>query len=131
MIALMDLRAGNYIHPAKAGGEPGPDNSRYLRVIAIHLVEKQVQAKADGETTLYTLNHDAIFPCAFDDLARLTGGLSFGEHALLLQEQMASIVHENGSVIPLPHIRFVHQFQNLIRSLTGDELPFNITSSAG
>lgn len=124
MIPLMDLRTGNYIHPAKEGK---PDTACYLRIVSISLIDKQVVAKADGATALQTLDHTDIFPCGFEDLMKVTGGLSFGGHAILLQDGMVAIVHENGAAIPLEHIRYVHQFQNLVRSLTNAELPFNIT----
>ena len=126
MIALMDLRTGNYIHPAMAGNDMEPDQGRYLRILSINLMEKQVTAKADHDATIHTLRNEIIYACDLNDLARITGGLSFGEHAILLQEGLVSILHENGSLLPLPHIRYVHQFQNLVRSLTGDEFPFNL-----
>ena len=122
----MDLRVGNYIHPANEGG---PDKARYLRIVSVDLISKQVVAKADGKADLHILQPGSIFPCAFDDLMKITGGLSFEDHAVLLQEGMVVVRHENGSLIPLPHIRYVHQFQNLVRSLTGAELPFNITQA--
>lgn len=126
MIALMDLRAGNYIHPALESNDQEPDHSRYLRVLSIDLVAKHVTAKADHDTTILTLEAGHIYPCDLALLRQLIGGLSFGEHSILLREDGVTILHENGSPMPLSHIRHVHQFQNLFRGLTGDEFPFNL-----
>ncbi len=126
MIALMDLRPGNYVHPAMPGKDNEPDAGRYLRILSIDLLAKQVTAKADGEQEIHTLNADAIYPCALDVLMRVIGGLSFGDHSILLQDGAVAIIHENGSLFHVPHIQYVHQFQNLFRSLTGQEFPYNV-----
>jgi hypothetical protein len=126
MITLMDLRAGNYIHPARDNNGQEPDLSRYLRILSVDLVAKQVTAKADHDATIVALTAGQIYPCDLHHLRQLIGGLSFGEHSILLREDGVMIVHENGSPIPLPHIRHIHQFQNLFRGLTGNEFPFNL-----
>lgn len=127
MIDLMDLRAGNYIHPGLEGQEALADTGRYLRIVSVALPEKQVIAKADGDAGYCTLKYDNVYPCSLERLMQMIGGLSFGEHTLLIQGPGAiAIVHENGSVIALPHIQHLHQFQNLFRSLTGQEFPYNI-----
>ncbi len=122
----MDLRAGNYIHPAVHDNSQEPDLSRYLRILSLNLLTKRVTAKADHDTTVVTLEDQQIFPCDLLHLRQLIGGLSFGEHSVLLQDDGVTLLHENGSPLTLPHIRYVHQFQNLFRGLTGDEFPFNL-----
>lgn len=119
----MELRPGNYVHPGK---DDVADTGRYLRILSIDLLQKQVTAKADHDTEIHTLAHTAIFPCGLDRLMEITGGLSFGAHSLLLKDGAVAIVPEDGSMMAMPHILYIHQFQNLVRSLTGEELPFNI-----
>ncbi|WP_118976198.1 hypothetical protein [Taibaiella koreensis] len=127
MIDLMALRPGNYIHAGQAGNHAEPDSSRYLRVLSVQLMEKRLTAKADEDVEIYTLGAGDIYPCPLDRLMQMIGGLAFGEHSILIQGPGAvAIVHENGSLIPLPHIRYLHEFQNLFRSLTGQEFPYNV-----
>ncbi|WP_157976919.1 hypothetical protein [Taibaiella helva] len=131
MIDIMDLRAGNYIHPCREDDPTQPDTGRYLRVLSLQLVEKQVMARADRDNTGLAYTAAEIFPCSLERLTQMIGGLAFGEHSLLIQAPGAiAIVHENGSVIPLPHVQYLHQFQNLFRSLTAQEFPYNIGRAA-
>jgi len=127
MIELMDLRTGNYIHPAKALQQNEADTERYLRILSIDLLQRKVVAKADNSAELLTCSSPAIFPCNIEDIKKLVGGFSFNEHSIIIEGEAAVfILHENGSSIALPHIRYMHQFQNLFRSLTGQEFPFNL-----
>lgn len=121
MIAIMDLRPGNYIQAGNA------DQQRYLRVVGIDLMQKTIQAKEDLQTDIETYAMDQVAGCPLALLTHIIGGLSFDEHALFIKEDTGVwIIHQEGAAISLPHIRHVHQFQNLFRSLTGQELPFNL-----
>lgn len=127
MIDIMELRAGNYIHPCREDDPAQPDTNRYLRVLSIQLIEKQVRVKADQGADLLTLAAAELYPCSLERLTQMIGGLAFGDHSLLIQAPGSiAIVHENRSVISLPHIQYLHQFQNLFRSLTGQEFPYNV-----
>lgn len=127
MIALMDLRAGNYIHPHGNDESLPAEDKRYLRILSVDLTGKKVRAKEDYNTEILTFEAAQISGCSITDLLKIMGGFSFNEHSILIKgEHEVFIIHENGSTITLPHIQYVHQFQNLFRSLTGEELPFNI-----
>lgn len=126
MIELMDLRTGNYIHPPLEQNAAA-DTSRYLRILSIDLLQKKVTAKEDNSTEISTYAPSEISGCSIEDIKRLVGGFSFNEHSIIIEGEAAVfILHENGSSIALPHIQYLHQFQNLFRSLTGQEFPFNI-----
>jgi len=120
----MDLRPGNYIHPPAAAGDA---SSRYLRVVSVDLMTRTVAAKADFSNEPETFNAGEISGCALEALMDYIGGLSFDGHSLLIGGAGAvSVIAAGGAPIELPHIRYVHQFQNLFRSLTGQELPVNL-----
>lgn len=123
MIEPIELRPGNYIHPAQ-------EDSTYLRILSVDLLSREVSAKADHSQEIQKFACKDIYPCNLSDLLKTIGGLSFGPHSILLQEEGVYIVHEEGPSIPLPHIRYVHQFQNLMRSLTGSEMPFNLSATS-
>ncbi|PSK89709.1 hypothetical protein [Taibaiella chishuiensis] len=127
MIEPIELRPGNYIHPGLPG-EAAADTGVYLRVVSVDLVARQVKAKADYQQDIRTFAVAEIYPCGLSDLQQAIGGLAFGPHSILLQDEGVYIVHEEGPSIPLPHIRYVHQFQNLVRSLTGSEMAFNLAA---
>ncbi len=127
MIEPIELRPGNYIHPAKLD-ETAADGQIYLRILSVDLLSRQVAVKADYQQEIRTLAVADIYPCNLSDLQQTIGGLAFGPHSILLQEEGVYLVHEEGNSIPLPHIRYVHQFQNLVRSLTGTEMSFNLAA---
>lgn len=128
MIELMDLRTGNYIHPASTHDHVKPDTEKYMRILSIDLLNRKVSAKEDNSKEIHTFEAAGIFGCSIEDITRLMGGFSFNEHSMIIKgEGEVLILHENGSMIALPHIHSLHQFQNLFRSLTGQEFPFNIS----
>jgi hypothetical protein len=128
MIELMDLRAGNYIHPALVQDHTKPDTEKYMRILSVDLLSKKVNAKEDNSTAIHVYTTAETFGCSIEDITRLMGGFSFNEHSIIIKgEGEVIILHENGSMIALPHIHYLHQFQNLFRSLTGQEFPFNIS----
>ncbi len=129
MIEPIELRPGNYIHPGNKD-HTGADSSRYLRVLSVDLLSRKVSAKEDHKTDIAIFEAGELYPCGLEDLRKTIGGLAFGQHSILLNEEGVYIVHEEGNSIPLPHIRYVHQFQNLMRSLTGAEMPFNLSPVA-
>lgn len=127
MIELMDLRTGNYIHPASVQDQAKPDTEKYMRILSIDLLNRKVSAKEDNNKEIHVYEAAGIFGCSIEDITRLLGGFSFNEHSMIIKgEGEVLILHENGSTIALPHIQYLHQFQNLFRSLTGQEFPFNI-----
>jgi hypothetical protein len=127
MIELMDIRAGNYIHPSLEHDPANADVSRYLRILSIDLLSKKVSAKEDNSAEILAYQSTEIFGCSIEDIKKLVGGFSFNEHSIIIEgEGAVFIIHENGSSIALPQIKYLHQFQNLFRSLTGQEFPFNI-----
>jgi hypothetical protein len=127
MIEAMDLRAGNYIHPPLEQEATKPDTGKYLRVLSIDLLSKKVSAKEDNNPEIFVYPSAAIHGCSINDIKKLVGGLSFNEHSIIIEgEGSVFIIHEDGSSIALPHIQYLHQFQNLFRSLTAQEFPFNI-----
>lgn len=127
MIELMDIRTGNYVHPLMENDPAKADTSRYLRILSIDLLSKKVSAKEDNSTEILSYSSAEIFGCSIEDIKKLVGGFSFNEHSIIVEgEGAVFIIHENGSSIALPQIKYLHQFQNLFRSLTGQEFPFNI-----
>jgi hypothetical protein len=127
MIELMDLRTGNYIHPASAIDQAKADTEKYMRILSVDLLNRKVNAKEDNNKEIHTFEAARIFGCSIENITRLMGGFSFNEHSMIIKgEGEVLILHENGSMIALPHIHHLHQFQNLFRSLTGQEFPFNI-----
>ena len=130
MIELMDLRTGNYIHPASVQDSTKPDAKKYMRILSVDLLNKMVSAKEDNSSEIHTYTTADIFGCSIENIIRLMGGFSFNEHSIIIKgEGEVLILHENGSLITLPHIQYLHQFQNLFRSLTGQEFPFNISKN--
>lgn len=128
MIELMDLRTGNYIHPASMQDQNRPDTEKYMRILSVDLLNKKVNAKEDKSSEIHTYTTAEIFGCSIEDITKLMGGFSFNEHSIIIKGPgEVLILHENGSMIALPHIQYLHQFQNLFRSLTGQEFPFNIS----
>jgi hypothetical protein len=127
MIELMDLRTGNYIHPVSMHDDTKPDTEKYMRILSIDLLNKKISAKEDNNTEIQVYATAGIFGCSIENITKLMGGFSFNEHSMIIKgEGEVAILHENGSLIALPHIQYLHQFQNLFRSLTGQEFPFNI-----
>ncbi len=127
MIEAMDLRAGNYIHPPSEQNPSLPDNGRYLRVLSIDLLNKKVTAKEDGIPEIFQYDTTDISGCSINNIRKVMGGFSFNEHSIIIKgEGKVFIVHEEGQSIALPHIQYMHQFQNLFRALTGQEFPFNL-----
>jgi hypothetical protein len=128
MIELMDLRTGNYIHPASTQDQTKPDTEKYMRILSIDLLNRKVSVKEDNNKEIYVYEAAGIFGCSIEYITKLLGGFSFNEHSMIIKgEGEVLILHENGSMIALPHIQYLHQFQNLFRSLTGQEFPFNIS----
>lgn len=127
MIEPIELRPGNYIHPGDEAGTAA-DTSVYLRILSVDLLSRKISAKEDHKKEIVAFEVAEIYPCGFDDLKKTIGGLAFGPHSILLNDEGVYIVHEEGNTIPLPHIRYVHQFQNLMRGLTGSEMPFNLSA---
>jgi hypothetical protein len=128
MIELMDLRTGNYIHPASIQDQTKPDTEKYMRILSVDLLNRKVSAKEDNNQEIHVYEAAGIFGCSIEDITKLLGGFSFNEHSMIIKgEGEVLILHENGSMIALPHIQYLHQFQNLFRSLTGQEFPFNIS----
>lgn len=120
----MDLRPGNYVMQPATGTTP----ARYLRVVGLDLVGKTITVKADHSEATGSYTPGELQACPVAVLQQYMGGLSFEDHSLLIKGPgEVYLIHAEGSALVLPHIRFVHQFQNLFRSLTGQELPFNIT----
>lgn len=127
MIELMDLRTGNYIHPVSSQDHAKPDTEKYMRILSVDLLNRKVSAKEDNDKEIHVYETAGIFGCSIEDITRLMGGFSFNEHSMIIKgEGEVLVLHENGSMIALPHIQYLHQFQNLFRSLTGQEFPFNI-----
>jgi hypothetical protein len=128
MIELMDLRTGNYIHPASTINHTKPDAEKCMRILSVDLLSRKVTAKEDNNKEIHTFETAGIFGCGIEHITKLLGGFSFNEHSIIIKgEGEVLILHENGSMIALPHIHYLHQFQNLFRSLTGQEFPFNIS----
>ena len=129
MIEPIELRPGNYIHPGK-DDEAAADTGIYLRVLSVDLLSRKINAKEDHKKEIVTYDAGSVYPCGLEDLKKTIGGLAFGQHSILLNDEGVYIIHEEGNSIPLPHIRYVHQFQNLMRGLTGAEMPFNLSPVA-
>lgn len=129
MIHPVELRPGNYIHPVAENDPAAADTQKYLRVIAVDLENKTVKAKADHQPEIHSFGMQQIFPCSLKDLMRHIGGMGFGEHSIVLKaEHEVMLMLSNTTPVNLDHIRYLHQFQNLVRSLTGQELSFNVTA---
>jgi len=128
MIHPVELRAGNYIHPAMENGSMLEANTnKYLRVLSIDLETKIIKAKQDYQAEVFTFNAADIFPCSFKDIMLQIGGMSFGEHAIIIKSEREIILMlAGGTSVEMPHIQYLHQFQNLVRSLTGQEMAFNV-----
>lgn len=127
MIEPIELRPGNYIHPGNNDGTEA-NTAIYMRVLSVDILKRKISAKEDHKKDVIVFETDRIFACGLEDLEKTIGGLAFGPHSILLKDGGVYIVHEEGNSIPLPHIRYVHQFQNLMRSLTGSEMPFNLSA---
>ena len=129
MIHPIELRPGNYIHPALPADTAVADTARYLRIIGVDLESRTVKAKQDHQSDITTLDITAIFPCSLKDLMRQIGGMGFGEHSIILKsEHEVMLMLANTTPVSLDHIQYLHQFQNLVRSLTGQELGFNVAA---
>ncbi len=127
MIEPIELRPGNYIHPGINEGKEA--NTRiYMRVLSVDLLNRKISAKEDHKKEIEEFTANLVYACSLEDLEKTIGGLAFGPHSILLKDGGVYIVHEEGNSIPLPHIRHVHQFQNLMHSLTGSEMPFNLSA---
>lgn len=121
MIDITDLRPGNYVQ------ETGVPEQVPLRVTGTDLLQRRIMAKADFQPEEKAYSPAQLEGCPLETLMKYMGGLGFGEHSLLLKGPGdVYVIHAEGTALPLPHIRHVHQFQNLFRSLTGQELPFNL-----
>lgn len=129
MIHPVELRPGNYIHPAKEEDKTDADTRKYLRIIAVDLETKMVKVKEDFRSEIRSLETQHIFACSLKDLMHHIGGMGFGEHSIILKgEHEVMLMLSNATPVSLDHIKYLHQFQNLVRSLTGQELSFNVVA---
>ena len=121
-----ELRIGNYVTDSKTGKVVTVDGIQFTGRVVTH-DESYDDWKRGIESVGIPLTPEILDKAGFDGSNRC---FSFGAHDYLFRFEGERFYYgywsEDGFVSESPEIKYVHQLQNLIFALCGEELEINL-----